>query len=772
LFRAAAVAFALAGFSRAATIGVASHTEQSILETGGLAPLGRTADGATLAGLVLVALAVVLAWRWLRSLEPLARRPVRGPLGLPSPTHLMRGLLDGENRPFARVGRLSALVALVAGSCELAAVVAGRPPGEPLSPLALELHTVVGVLAVVACGLGVWLIDRLAEVAIDRESPFARPISVRRRGLRAVPIVALVALVFSGPIAVSVATVHTPVDCPGLPGGDCRVVTVPLDQAHPERGGTLQIVYRVVPARGRQTGTLFVLTGGPGIRGLSEADPRIAELDPAVLDHFDVVFFDQRGVGGSGGLDCTDAVRAEQAQVEEAGLGPALDFVRACLAELGPNAARLPYLSTAQAAEDIDAIRAVLGAERIVVYGESYGTRLAQAYVARHPDRVAGLILDGAIDPALGPLDFWSKSAAGFNSSLAATLDECDRTPSCSDDVAGGDAATAFEKEVAQLERAPVHLDYPGDFGPIATSMGSRDLVSAVTQALYRPDSRMELQRAIAAASHGDWLLMYRLVVVAQPQPVIGLAHLSPWTPTSYYAIECADIDAPALGGLDAFERAADAAAGSAGLFAGLVLQDAPCLDWPAPTRDMPEPIGSVGALPRGVPSLVFAATADPITPIVNAQGIVARSPGTPLVTVDGGRHVSLWSGDDCVDAAAHAFLLEGRTPAPGTRCPGSVATPYLPRFPSAATAFADDETAIAAVTRELEVMPEVTDWDGLGQIVIGCPAGGDVHFYGFPGEIGVLVSRCAFVPGLVLDGQGSMDPSTRTITLAVERTH
>lgn len=770
MFRAAALAFALAGFTRAATIGVASHTERSILETGGLAPLARTAEGATVVGLILTTLAVAFAWRWLRSLEPLAQRSVRGPFGVPSPTRLMHGLLDAKNEPFARVGRLAALLALVAVCCALAAVVVAGPPGESLSPLVLELQTVAGAPAVVACGLGVWLTDRLAEAAIDRESPFAKPISVRRHGLRAVPIVALAALVLSGPIAVSVATVRMSVDCPGLPGGDCRIVTVPLDQAHPEQGGTLQIVYRVVPARGQRTGALFVLTGGPGVRGLSEADPRIAEIDPAVLDHFDVVFFDQRGVGGSGGLDCTNAVRAEQARLEEPGLGPALDFVRACLAEIGSDAARLPYLSTAQAAEDIDAIRSVLGVERIVVYGESYGTRLAQAYAARHPDRVAGLILDGAIDPALGPLDFWTDSAAGFNSSLTATLDLCDRTPSCRADVAGGDATAAFEREVAQLERAPVHLDYPSQFGPIATSMGSRDLVAAVSLALYRPDTRMELQRAVAAASHGDWLPMYRLVVVALPQPVIGLAHLSPWTPTSYYAIECADIDAPALGGFDAFDHAVQAAAGSAGLFAGLVAQDAPCLEWPAPAP-APGPMASLGGLPPGVPSLVFAATADPITPIVNAQGIVARSPGTPLVTIDGGRHVSLWSGNDCVDAVARTFLLEGRMPAAGTRCPGSVATSYLPRFPSSASAFADDEAGIAAVTRELEVTPEVTEWDGLGEIVVGCPAGGDVHFYGFPGEIGVLVSRCAFVPGLILDGQGSMDPSTRAITLQVDRT-
>ena len=95
-----------------------------------------------------------------------------------------------------------------------------------------------------------------------------------------------------------------------------------------------------------------------------------------------------------------------------------------------------------------------------------------------------------------------------------------------------------------------------------------------------------------------------------------------------------------------------------------------------------------------------------------------------------------------------------------------------LPSATDPASAFADDQAAIAAVTRELEVMPEVTDWDGLGEIVVGCPAGGDVHFYGSPDDIGVLVSRCAFVQGLVLDGQGSMDPTSRAITLNLERTH
>jgi pimeloyl-ACP methyl ester carboxylesterase len=778
------VVFAVAGFSRAVTLGIAGHTERAVLETGGLAPLGRTSDGATIVGVVLAGIGLTLGWRWLRSLEDLTRAirdgdalEQRRAILRPSATGAMRGLLGAEDGRFRWVARLVALMAIAALACGIAAVVLARMPGEPRVALVLALDVIGAGLAVVACGLATWLVDRLEEAATDADSPFARPISARRHGLRALPIVALLGVLLYAPLALSVSTVHEQIDCPGLPGGKCRRVTVALDQDHPENGQTLSVIYRVVPASGQRLGTLLVLTGGPGVRGLSEADPRLASIDPTVLARFDLVFFDQRGVGGSGGLDCTDAVREEQSRLEENGLTVSFDFVRACQAELGADVQRLPYLSTAQAAEDIDAIRAALGIDRIVVYGESYGTRLAQAYARLHPDHLAGLILDGAIDPAVAPLDFWQTSAAGFESTLHQTLDECNRTDACRADVAGGDAVAAFDDELANLRRGPVTLVYPDGFGEGSLAISAADAIGAIGRALYRQGSRMEVQRAVAAASHGDWLLLYRLVVVALPEPVIGQAHLSPWTPTSYYAIECADVDARRLGGLDAFDAAVAEAASKAGPFAGLVYQDAPCLDWPAPVHApsvgvtaAAEASRAATPLPAAVPTLVLAATADPITPISNAEGIVARSPGAPLVMTDGGRHVSLWDGDACVDGIARTFLLDGRLPPTNTHCPGSIATDYVKLLPAKASGFASDKAAIEAVAHEFEALPEVTDWDGLGTIIIGCPAGGDVRFYGFPGEINLLVSRCAFVPGLTLDGDGSMDPASRAVSLRVTR--
>ena len=49
---------------------------------------------------------------------------------------------------------------------------------------------------------------------------------------------------------------------------------------------------------------------------------------------------------------------------------------------------------------DVEAVRRALGAERIVVYGRSYGGMVAQAYALAHPERVHALILSNTLDGA------------------------------------------------------------------------------------------------------------------------------------------------------------------------------------------------------------------------------------------------------------------------------------------------------------------------------------------------------------------------------------
>jgi pimeloyl-ACP methyl ester carboxylesterase len=57
--------------------------------------------------------------------------------------------------------------------------------------------------------------------------------------------------------------------------------------------------------------------------------------------------------------------------------------------------------NTIESADDVDAIRSALGAEHVDLLAFSYGTRLALAYLHRHPAHVGRMVLQGVNGPGL-----------------------------------------------------------------------------------------------------------------------------------------------------------------------------------------------------------------------------------------------------------------------------------------------------------------------------------------------------------------------------------
>ena len=55
--------------------------------------------------------------------------------------------------------------------------------------------------------------------------------------------------------------------------------------------------------------------------------------------------------------------------------------------------------------QDIEAIREALGYEKLVLYGTSYGTKVALEYAERYPQYVEALVLDSVVTPE-GPETF------------------------------------------------------------------------------------------------------------------------------------------------------------------------------------------------------------------------------------------------------------------------------------------------------------------------------------------------------------------------------
>jgi len=84
---------------------------------------------------------------------------------------------------------------------------------------------------------------------------------------------------------------------------DCATVDVPVDHAKPD-GETVAISLRRLPSTSeRPQGTLFVNPGGPGGSGIDFVqEPGV--FGGAVRAAWDIVGFDPRGIGESGGFDC------------------------------------------------------------------------------------------------------------------------------------------------------------------------------------------------------------------------------------------------------------------------------------------------------------------------------------------------------------------------------------------------------------------------------------------------------------------------------------
>jgi pimeloyl-ACP methyl ester carboxylesterase len=209
---------------------------------------------------------------------------------------------------------------------------------------------------------------------------------------------------------------------PKKPGYRCGTVEVPFERADASYG-TTEIGFAVYPRRDRSApseGAIFMVEGGPGYSS-SGTGALFQRLMHPLLENRELVLVDQRGQGLSEHYDCP---------VLQTGEGPEFVTVAECARRLGE---RFISYRTSAAADDIESVRQALGYEEITLYGDSYGTFLAQSYAFRHGDRLEALVLDSAY-PAYGE-DPWYPSLprTGIRSLGIA----CDRDPECEGDAIG-----------------------------------------------------------------------------------------------------------------------------------------------------------------------------------------------------------------------------------------------------------------------------------------------------------------------------------------------
>jgi pimeloyl-ACP methyl ester carboxylesterase len=546
----------------------------------------------------------------------------------------------------------------------------------------------------------------------------------------------------------------------------CIDLTVPLDHFDENNNKTINVVFAVLPATGESKGMFVTANGGPGSSGLMAADSYTSSFDPGLPERFDIVFYDQRGVGASGGLQCAQAAaRYYQVSADtttpggEATLTTAAQtFAQECVAEMG-NPELLPFVGTVQAIEDLEDFRQAMGEDRFWLYGESYGTQFSQTYAAAYPDHLAGLILDGTVDLTLSGTDFLAGQAAAFDNALTMTLQACNTDPGCTTAL-GGDAVITYDNLATNLKSAPIPYNFPlpsGSFLERTFSLG--DLESAASGYLYSEGARMIFLRALAAyARNGDLVPLARVLYDAlsiDPETLIGIEDPS-YSDGVYYSVECQDygyFNGTPTERAEAYLRAGDPVDDSLKRFSSIFYGDFPCVFWPNSNQDQTRP--AYLSL-ENLPTLVLGATADPATPLSNGISVFQHLADGYMVTEQGGPHIIFGWGLACPDDLVTAYLVEGTLPGQReTICEGVVTREFVPLFALHAADYADPLKTMDAVYLDIYYLPEYYYWDWTTPTTTGCALGGSLAFE--PSDTGdaFTLTECAFSEGFIITGTG-----------------
>ncbi len=456
----------------------------------------------------------------------------------------------------------------------------------------------------------------------------------------------------------------------------CARYRVPIDHDNASLGTIdIALLKRAARTPGTRVGSLFLNPGGPGGPGLTMPISGQYYFRPQVLDRFDLIGFDPRGVGASNPLRCfttqEDADEVFGAQVgvpisraEISGtLASYRDYGRFCKNNAG---ALLNHMSTKDVVRDLDTLRAAVGDRKLNYVGFSYGTLIGSTYAAMFPKQSRAIVIDGNVDPALRTSDgveYDRERAQGFEIALDGFLKRCDQAgPKCA--FSDGDPRAKFDELREYLRKQPITL--PGA-DPLDISM----FTGTVGGILYSPG---------AFAGLAEWLQTYYTAIhpaaqaqslQARPLKSLAIGHrgradLKPDSPyagdDSYFAVNCSDkpfrIRQEQVPEIAAKWERESRTFGRSQAFS----DTAACPVWPA---KKPDAYRGPWRAKTDVPVIVVGNYYDPATQYQFAQRMAAELGNSRLLSVDAFGHCIL--GDALgVDQAVADYLTDLKVPASG----------------------------------------------------------------------------------------------------------
>ncbi|MFD6447492.1 alpha/beta hydrolase [Promicromonospora sp. NPDC060204] len=464
---------------------------------------------------------------------------------------------------------------------------------------------------------------------------------------------------------------------------ECATVPVPLDHDAPEGEQIDVMISRLASTQPeRRRGVLLLNPGGPGGSGLAQpADLAQRGIPDTVLDAYDLIGMDPRGVGHSSPVSCgftadqdyrgnippyapDDAAVTAQARA-------AKQIADQCAAH--DTDGRMRHMTTGNTARDVDLIRAVLGEEKLSFYGASYGTALGAAYASLFPERSDRVVLDSNLGAT--SLDYDAQRRFGLGME--------DRFPDFARWAAArhdsyGLGRTPREVRAGYLELAGELDQHPADgldgaffrflmFVQVYTDE-SFPAAAQLWQALADGDvaaARGQAQETLRSTVPGTPAAVAQVPAAVAEKPAAAptsdAAAPSPFDNawSSYLAVTCNDTDWPE--DVETYRAAVAADRERYPLYGGASANITPCAFWHDDPVDAPVEFTTEG--PENV--LVLQNLRDPGTPHLGGRltreafGDRAR-----LVSVDAGGHgVYVYGPNHCALNTTTRFLVDGDLP-------------------------------------------------------------------------------------------------------------
>ena len=439
--------------------------------------------------------------------------------------------------------------------------------------------------------------------------------------------------------------------CEKSPQTQCGTLKVPLDWSKPS-GASISLAVARRPAKDRQhrIGTLFFNPGGPGDGAAKYIAMAETIFTPTLIERFDLVGMDPRGMENSSPVRCTVPVITPETTLfpktqqqfqqllkhnREVGLN--------CLDKAGEL---VRHMDTVNVARDHEALRLALGENKINWLGISYGTQLAANYAQLYPTHTRAMVLDAPLEHSLPEVHQVADEITAAEDSFNRFADWCPTQETCA--LRGQDVRAVFDRLVQQADQNPIPVE--GALRPVTGEdirMGTYGPLVFKEPSIYGPDkSWAGLSRALQKAIDGD-ASAFAVAPAGEPQygyqSLLGNACLDYVPQVHTYGemqqrLELGRQLAPHLQGA------------SQTWLANF------CIDWPVKPTNPPKTLNV-----RGVPSLLIHAAHDPSDSYTWAHGLAAQIDGSALLTRTGDGHTSVFTSD-CAKSAMDAFLIERRS--------------------------------------------------------------------------------------------------------------